>query len=373
MKLSLTIVTLAVHALAALLVVGTLIPLLPVGAWLVRGWDFPRVHIAVGCALLIVLLLVLGAARGWKPDITIAIALLALAGAWQARRIAPYTPLWPTHVPSASAPGVRLLVVNLDVRNDRHGAVARMIERERPDVLLLIEMDQAWAAALSGVRADFGGHAEDIREDGLGLALWSKHELDNPEIRELVSEKRPSIHTTIRLDDGRRARFVALHPTPPGLPRDHDGDDQDGRYDSRIRDAELLLVADEIAEQSDEAWVVAGDFNDVAWSHTTRLFQRISGLRDPRIGRGLFNTYHAGYTLLRYPVDHVFVSPGFAVAGMRRVEVPGSDHFAILAELSLELSENHPTGADADDREEAEEMVEEGEQDAEANGEAPDV
>lgn len=370
MDLALTILTFAAHALAAVLVVGTLLPALPLGAWLVRGWDFPRVHLAAGCAGTIALLITLGAIRGWGADIPVAIVLVALAGAWQTWRIAPYTPIWPMRVPGTPEPGLRLLVVNLDVRNERRADVAAMIEGQRPDLLLLIEIDETWASALSGVRNGFAHHVEDVRPDGLGLALWSRLGLSDPEIRELVSEKRPSIRTTVRLDDGRDARFVGLHPTPPGLPRDHDGSDQDGRYDSRIRDAELLLVAEEIADASGESWIVAGDFNDVAWSHTTRLFQRVSGLKDPRIGRGLFNTYHAEYRLLRYPVDHVFLSPGFAVAGMRRVEIPGSDHFGILTELALRRPESEPVSADAADREEARELIGEGERDAAHNGEA---
>ncbi|MFI4898287.1 MAG: endonuclease/exonuclease/phosphatase family protein [Phycisphaerales bacterium JB059] len=372
MHLALTMLTYAAHALAAVLVVGTLIPFLPLGAWLVRGWDFPRVHIAVGCALLIALLVTLGAVRGWGLDLTLAIALLTLAGAWQIRRIAPYTPLWPVSVPATGEPEWRLLVVNLDKRNTRHDHVARMIRRENPDTLVLIEFGPDWADALSSERPHYAHHVEDIREDGLGLALWSRAQLLDPQIRQLVSDNRPSIHTALRLPDGRSIRLVALHPTPPGLPRDNDAGDEKGRYDSRIRDAELLLIADEIARNTDESWVVAGDFNDVAWSHTTRLFQRVSGLNDPRIGRGLFNTYNAKRPLLRYPVDHVFVSPGFAIANMRRVEIPGSDHFAILADLALQRDEPRTPDADAGDRQEAAEMIEEGREDAAETGESSD-
>jgi endonuclease/exonuclease/phosphatase (EEP) superfamily protein YafD len=94
-----------------------------------------------------------------------------------------------------------------------------------------------------------------------------------------------------------------------------------------------VLVARAVAEDQGAAWIVAGDFNDVAWSHTTRLFKRLSGLHDPRIGRGLLNTYHARRPLLRYPLDHTFMSAGFAVHELRRVRAPGSDHFAVKLRL----------------------------------------
>jgi endonuclease/exonuclease/phosphatase (EEP) superfamily protein YafD len=66
------------------------------------------------------------------------------------------------------------------------------------------------------------------------------------------------------------------------------------------------------------------------------MFKRLSGLRDPRVGRGLFNTFHASYPLFRYPVDHIFVSPGTGLAALERVEVPGSDHFGMLVSLDLD-------------------------------------
>jgi endonuclease/exonuclease/phosphatase (EEP) superfamily protein YafD len=85
-----------------------------------------------------------------------------------------------------------------------------------------------------------------------------------------------------------------------------------------------------------EPAIVAGDLNDVAWSYTTRLFQRISGLMDPRLGRGLYNTFHARNPLMRWPLDHVFFDPEFRLCRLERLGDIGSDHFPILAELSFE-------------------------------------
>ena len=171
--------------------------------------------------------------------------------------------------------------------------------------------------------------------------------------------------TEIEYSPGHRFNFIGVHPTPPGL-LDSTGD---ARRDSRVRDAELVLIAKEIAEKNDQSWVVAGDFNDVAWSHTTRLFKRISGLSDPRIGRSFMGTYYAQYPPFRCPIDHVFLSDGFSVSSLSRTRITGSDHFAVIADVAFDDphagSDPKPSGNDHD---EANKIVDEGKEDAEERG-----
>src|SRR5690606_11178488 len=113
----------------------------------------------------------------------------------------------------------------------------------------------------------------------------------------------------------------------------------------------------------DQAILVFGDLNDVAWSHTTRLFKRISKTLDPRVGRGFFNTFPVKWPILRVPLDHLFHTPSLSINSLRILNSIGSDHYPITASFTVltgNQNSGHAEEVDRDDLEEAESIHEEG-------------
>jgi len=350
----------------------TVLPLWRTGTWWVRVCDFPRLQITGLLAVPLALAAAHAGLAGWSAAHTTAVALAAVVAVWQLAHVVRYSPLWPTEVPDAdAAPAVRLLTANIDFENDRHDAVLDMVRAVDADVVLLIEVDEPAAEALAPLDEVYPRRVGVVRGEGLGLVMWSRLAVVDAEVRHLVSQRRASVFATLDVPGMGAVRYVGLHPTPPGL-RNRIAKQQadETRRDSRVRDAELVLVAKEIQQADGRPWIVTGDFNDVAWSHTTRLFKRLSGLKDPRVGRKLLTTYHADRSVWRYPIDHLFFSPGFGLVSFDRRRTPGSDHFAITAALALAV--DRPVGpvpdGDGEDHEEAAEKVVEGVGDAADHG-----
>jgi len=188
------------------------------------------------------------------------------------------------------------------------------------------------------------------QENTYGMLLYSRLELINPEIKFLLQNDIPSIHARVKLRSGKELELRCLHPRPPFPTEDESSTD---------RDAEILIVGKENKEKP-SPFVVMGDLNDVAWSRTNYLFQDISGLLDPRVGRGFFHTFHASYPFLRVPLDHFFHSNHFRLVDFRRLGYFGSDHFPVYIKLSYEddaVHEQEELQADASQKEEAREKI----------------
>ncbi len=340
-------------ALGVWIVSGTALSLTHHPHWYVRGWDFPRVLIAALALLCGVVWRALFFDGRWD-DVAFLTALGAVI-AYQMSRIVAFTPLWPKRVVAATGrPGdasFRLAVSNVLMENEQCDRWRTVITAADPDVVVALEVDARWVAALAPLRRTHPHVVERVQDNYYGMALFSRLPFEGSEVRHLVEAEIPSIRTTLRLRNGEKVVLYALHPKPPEPLRDQD---------SVPRDAELVLVAREIAAAAGTPTVVCGDLNDVAWSDTTRIFLRLSGLLDPRIGRGLFNTYNAGNPIFRFPLDHVFHSNHFKLFRLRRLPKVGSDHFPVLIELNLEpgaVVEQPASQADTGDIRIAEEIV----------------
>lgn len=82
---------------------------------------------------------------------------------------------------------------------------------------------------------------------------------------------------------------------------------------------------------ADRPTVCMGDFNDVAWSWTTKRFKRYGGFVEPRVGRGMISSFHAEYPLMRLPIDQLFLTENVSLISFNRLENFGSDHFPMIA------------------------------------------
>lgn len=290
-----------------------------------RAWDFPRQQIvALGGVAALGLL----ALEPWPQAADRALLLgLAAALAWQLALILPYTRLWPRQALPGRAPRtdrrLRLVVVNVLMTNRTTDGLATSLAEADPDLVLALETDRWWVDRLAGLLPEHPHRLLHPLDNTYGLALFSRLELPHAEVRFLLKDDIPSLRARVRLPSGEDVVLIGVHPEPPS-PTEADS--------SLPRDAELVLLGRELAREQKPV-IVAGDLNDVAWSRTSRLFRRLSGLVDPRVGRGFYNSYHAHYPWLRWPLDHVFYSPDFLLQHLVRLPAFGSDHFPILIEL----------------------------------------
>jgi endonuclease/exonuclease/phosphatase (EEP) superfamily protein YafD len=336
--------------------------LIPRDEWWIRGADFPRLQILVLGFIAFVLFLVLEHPWTWLNQLLFVGLMAALA--YQLKMVLPYTFIWKKQVKQVKQDQldpqrqISLVVSNVLTTNTKYHLLIEQIQIHQPDLVLTLETDQNWQNALSVIEADYPYRVPVPLDNLYGMHLYSKLELSETEVKFILSDEIPSIHTTVILRSGQPVQLYCLHPKPPSPTE---------AKDSTLRDAELLIVGDQIKDL-DESCIVMGDLNDVAWSRTTRLFQRISGLLDPRVGRHYVNTFHADYPFFRWSLDHVFHSTDFALVHMERLPHVGSDHFPVFLVLQTGRVFEHiqeELEQTDEDEQEAQKAIEEGIQKAE--------
>lgn len=342
-----------IYTIGSLAIILTVLPFLKYGAWWIRIGDFPRIQIAFLCLAMAALLLIF-----FFPISAVEIIFLILLLAcvvYQIFCILPYTPIYPKQVEKANTSNadttIKLLIYNVLIDNRETAKLLELVKKTRPDLILLAEPDERWIRELAELDGDYPFSVKHPLDNAYGLALFSRLKLDNPQLKFLIEDDIPSIHTGVELVSGDLINLFCLHPRPP-IPPENDR--------SSERDAELIIVG-RMIKATDAPTIIAGDLNDVAWSRTTTLFQKISNLLDPRIGRGLYSSFHAHHWFIRFPLDHVFHSNHFRLAKLTRLPNIGSDHFPIYIALNYEqtaeLTQEEPE-ATAEEEKEADEMLE---------------
>ena len=334
-----------------LLVLTTLIPFIRHDFWIFRVFEYPRLQKLVLNALLLAI-----AVYFYSDHLmgTVTVLALLLNLCYLSYLIFPFTIFGKQQIVSGTSGdsdrNVKLFIANVFQENRKSAEYLDVIDKCDPDLILLVETDRWWQNQMDVLGSKYPHQLKVPLSNTYGMLLYSRLELSRGEIKYLVESDIPSIETLVKLPGGEIIRLFCLHPEPP-VPQENPR--------STERDKEILLVAKK-AKQSEEPVIVMGDLNDVAWSYTTELFGKVSGLLDPRRGRGFFNSFNAKYFFLRFPLDHVFCSAEFSLNAIKRMKSCGSDHFPMFLDLQYNPAAeqlNETLVASADDLEIAAEKI----------------
>lgn len=338
-----------IYSLVAVLAAFTLLPQSKIRFGAIRGMAFLRLQVFWIAVVLIPASFVVPYGR-WVGLLLAGVALVQMV------YIAKFTPVWSRQSldadPALKADTrchISLVTANVKKSNRDFDALIALVRRRTPDIVIAIEVDEDWIAALEdGLSEEFPHWVKVPKDNGYGICVMSRLALSDITVREVVTEDVPSVRTAVTLRSGAQLRLYVVHPEPPVI-----------HHDTKGRDSEIAHVGMEAARDPLPA-IVTGDLNDVAWSSTTRSFQRLSGLQDPRVGRGFFNTFNAFHWWARWPLDHLFHDPQFRLLEMERLKKIGSDHFPMLFKLALADIPSEDSGvgkADSAEKTEIRDMI----------------
>lgn len=315
------------------MLIATILPFTSIKKWWVRDLDFPRLQVFLVCLFLLSIIIVTQDIQNIGAGSVILMLLLLIL--YQGYQILPYTVFFTKQVADHNSSEARELIslITMNVRKDnKHSEkCSSIIKKIKPDIALLLEVNDRWISETQEIQSLYKHKILYPLDNKYGMMLLSNLQLSHSQIRFLAEDDIPSIHATVLSPKGNAFNLICLHPVPPSP-----CGNKSASEDSESRDSELDCVAREI-QSSALPGIVIGDLNDVAWSRSTRKFQKESGLLDPRQGRGMFNSFHADYFYLRFPLDHIFCSSHFQCNQLKRLDYIHSDHFPIYAQLSLAI------------------------------------
>lgn len=281
----------------------------------------------------------------WRIGLAaLALASLLLQGAF----VLPVYLARAGHAAAAEDGALRFVTLNLHYTNRDVAPAVAFLRETAPDLVFLQEVSATSLPALQAGLADLLPHALHCVEGRYcNLAILSRHPLEAvgasyigrrktmPEMRlaegdwQLVTEVLPDrpnaaagLAASIDLGQGRRLEVLNVHMSWP--------------YPAAIQRRQFGWVAARLHDLPAGPRLLAGDFNATPWSFGLRGFDRqVPDMQRATQGQRSWPTEIA-FPFPLVPIDQVYAGGGLRVLRLERGPNVGSDHFPILAGLSLD-------------------------------------
>lgn len=228
--------------------------------------------------------------------------------------------------PDPSGPSVRVMQANTKIGRADPASLVRTVRDRGVDVLTVQELTDESIDGLQAAGLDDllpYRFVVSYGPGGEGGGIYSRFPLSNT--RNL--EGYLSANLTADLDVGLRepVSLLAVHPAPAYL------------FPAQLWAAELRgLHGEMLADAPRDNVIVSGDFNA---SYTQRQYRELltDGYTDAadQVGAGLLPTMPANRRLPAFTGIDRIITKGAAVTALERIEIVGSDHHGLVADVRL--------------------------------------
>lgn len=238
----------------------------------------------------------------------------------------------PTAAESMHGKSIRLLSFNANIKNRDARDIIDIVERSNADFVLIIETSPALKLALQeGLRSSHPyqtQHSETRRSE---IVAFSRQPIT-------VSENYPRIGSNdqrilfapINLD-GTIINIYGIHALSPISA----GNPTDKRIAIRHRQINQL-IGHIATENGVTPFVIAGDMNSAPWHTSMRGLRTVLNARNADRLPSINLTWPTWAPFpLAFPIDHIYQGPGICSTGSGTFDIPGSDHRAVYANLTL--------------------------------------
>jgi endonuclease/exonuclease/phosphatase (EEP) superfamily protein YafD len=225
--------------------------------------------------------------------------------------------------PNSGQP-LRVIVANVLTSNKRYNDFIQFVQQENPDAIVIMEIDETWQKQLQPLKQILPYSIEEPSSDNFGIALFSKFPLQNP-VTHYWAEGAyavPSLTANISINQ-KPITLVATHPLPP-LKSDY----------FMYRNQHMIDMANYV-KKLENPTIVMGDLNMSMWSPNFRQFIKTTGMKSTRQGFGVQPSWPVDSPFLLIPIDHCLVSSDLAVKHNRIGSDIGSDHYPLIADISV--------------------------------------
>lgn len=242
----------------------------------------------------------------------------------------------------------RILVSNVNKPNRQFDRLIDLIQKEDPDVIVLIEADREWLKALKNTTLLYRHFNETNNDAGyFSISIFSRYNIQNFEIVPIGRMKIPLAKMSLVFPSG-VLRLYAIHPVPP-IPLKKEF--------MKDRFFQIEKINSELSKEESPAMLV-GDFNATPWSSGFRSLTSGTKLRTAGSDFDLLGTWPTpeyfrvlllpgqnpvsesdifyrifNWEIFRIPIDHVLTTQEFRIKDYRLGKHIGSDHFPLLVDF----------------------------------------